>query len=300
MFEKMQTFLGRLKAKEEVAEIKNNNIQMLIEKMKEKTAMPSYKIEIRKDGYLPSIFESKFGGVPYWDLNKEYPVDALGKKMMLLAQINFSKERLMDERLPKQGMLQFFISAYDEVYGADFDEPDSQSNFRVIYHEMVDENMTKDQILALDIPVNTDETLELEYPLMTEEFAISLHKTIAYMGTEVCDFDKTFGEVVKEVLGTDITGQSAFNFLESEEFDELCEAINDGGHWMLGYPYFTQYDPRDSAEYYDTLLLQIDSEMGEGTDYVMWGDCGVANFFINSAALKNRDFSKVLYNWDCC
>lgn len=298
MLEKMQTFLGKLKGKEEVSKTKSNNVRMLIEKMKEKTAMPAYKIEIRKDGYQPDIFESKFGGVPYWNLNKEYPVDSFGEKMMLLAQINFSKERFMDERLPEQGILQFFISANDDVYGMDFDTPDSQSNFRVIYHETIDDTVTKEQVLALGIPVCTEENLN--YPPITEEYGISLHKTVAYMGTEVCDFDKTFCEVVKEVLGTDISGQSAFNFLESEEFDELCEAMNDGGHWMLGYPYFTQYDPRDNSEYYDTLLLQIDSEMGDGTDYVMWGDCGVANFFINSEALKNRDFSKVLYNWDCC
>ncbi len=298
MIEKMQTFLGKLKGKEEVSENKNDNTQMLIEKMKEKTAMPAYKIEIRKDGYQPGIFESKFGGIPYWDLKKEYPVDSFGEKMMLLAQINFTQARLENECLPKQGMLQFFIAANDDVYGMDFDTPDSQSNFRVVYHENIDETVTKELVLALGIPVCTDENLE--YPPITGEFAISLHKTIAYMGTEVCDFDKTFGEVAKTVLGSDMMEQSAYNFLGSDAFEEVCDELNNGGHWMLGYPYFTQYDPRDNSEYYDTLLLQIDSEMGEGTDYVMWGDCGVANFFMNSEALKNRDFSKVLYNWDCC
>lgn len=298
MMEKMQTFLGKLKGKEEVSENKNNNIQMLIEKLKEQTAMPAYKIEIRKDGYLPSIFESKFGGVPYWDVKKEYPVDSSGENMMLLAQINFTEAKLKDERLPEQGILQFFIAANDDVYGADFDVPDFQSNFRVIYHETIDETVTKQQVLALGIPTSTDESLD--YPPIMGEFAISLNKTIAYIGTEVCDFDKIFGKVVKTVLGTDMTGQSAFNFLESEEFDELCESMNDGGHWILGYPYFTQYDPRDNSEYYDTLLLQIDSDMEDGMEYIMWGDCGVANFFMNGEALKKRDFSKVWYNWDCC
>ena len=33
--------------------------------------------------------------------------------------------------------------------------------------------------------------------------------------------------------------------------------------------------------------------------YIMWGDCGVCNFFINKDKLKNLDFSDVLYNWDC-
>lgn len=69
------------------------------------------------------------------------------------------------------------------------------------------------------------------------------------------------------------------------------------GHKLLGYPSFTQSDPRyDTYAKYDTLLLQIDSD----GDDIMWGDCGVANFFINKEDLKNKDFSKILYNWDCC
>ena len=35
-------------------------------------------------------------------------------------------------------------------------------------------------------------------------------------------------------------------------------------------------------------------------ELVLWGDCCVANFFINREALKKRDFSRVCYNWDCC
>lgn len=43
----------------------------------------------------------------------------------------------------------------------------------------------------------------------------------------------------------------------------------------------------------------MDTDDVNGMD-IMWGDCGVANFFIHPDDLKNKDFSKVLYNWDCC
>jgi uncharacterized protein YwqG len=33
---------------------------------------------------------------------------------------------------------------------------------------------------------------------------------------------------------------------------------------------------------------------------IMWGDVGVGNFFIDYNDLLKKDFSKVLYNWDCC
>ncbi|MCB5607999.1 DUF1963 domain-containing protein [[Ruminococcus] gnavus] len=31
----------------------------------------------------------------------------------------------------------------------------------------------------------------------------------------------------------------------------------------------------------------------------MWGDSGICNFFITKKDLENKNFSKVLYNWDC-
>lgn len=42
------------------------------------------------------------------------------------------------------------------------------------------------------------------------------------------------------------------------------------------------------------IVLQIDS-IGEP---ILWGDAGVGNFFISKEDLINKDFSRVLYNWD--
>ena len=70
-----------------------------------------------------------------------------------------------------------------------------------------------------------------------------------------------------------------------------------------GFPAFTQSDPRDcieNADRFDTLLLQIDSGTIDDSHEIMWGDSGICNFFIHSEALRNCDFSEVLYNWDCC
>lgn len=222
--------------------MQKRQVKRIVAEIKKKTAMKAYKLSIEKDS-KPDIFDSKFGGVPYWDMGKEYPLDSKGKKMMLLAQINFTKAGLEDERLPKQGILQFFIASEDDVYGMDWDQADSQKDFRVIYHETIDESITKEQVLQLDIPISTSE----------------------------------------------------------EDSDYLYDECNIQGHWILGYPFFTQYDPREGREdsYYNTLLFQMDSEMIDHEDYVLWGDCGVANFFINDEALGKLDFSKILYNWDC-
>ena len=83
--------------------------------------------------------------------------------------------------------------------------------------------------------------------------------------------------------------------MSEDEFNE-----NSGfGHKLFGYPAFTQVDPRSMVSYSQyILLLQIDS-IGVADKEIMWGDSGICNFFITEADLKDKDFSKVLYNWDC-
>lgn len=74
---------------------------------------------------------------------------------------------------------------------------------------------------------------------------------------------------------------------------------------FLGYPDFTQDNPLEcqfAEHHFDTLLLRLedqDDPLNKGF-FMMWGDCGIANFFINSEKLKALDFSDVFYMWDCC
>ena len=51
-------------------------------------------------------FDSKLGGVPYWDNAKSYPTDANGRPMAMVIQINFEKHPHVDP-LPQSGMLQY-------------------------------------------------------------------------------------------------------------------------------------------------------------------------------------------------
>jgi uncharacterized protein YwqG len=69
------------------------------------------------------------------------------------------------------------------------------------------------------------------------------------------------------------------------------------GHKIGGYAFFTQCDPRDynKNKKNDILLFQIDTDAE-----IMFGDSGVANFFINEDDLINKRFEKAYFNWDCC
>ena len=81
-----------------------------------------------------------------------------------------------------------------------------------------------------------------------------------------------------------------------EKAESLLENIDDfmdesgkdwgGGHKIGGYPGFTQWDPRGEGDSHDMLLFQLDSDCHNSKDRVLWGDCGIGNFFINREKLK--------------
>ena len=89
-----------------------------------------------------------------------------------------------------------------------------------------------------------------------------------------------------------------------EKLQNLIDYSDDYHSQCDGFAFFTQSDPREFEEKYkkyDTVLFQLDSEYDENTKKwkVCIGDAGVLNFFINREKLKNKDFTEILYNWDC-
>lgn len=272
----------------------------IVEKIRELSAKPAVFIT-RKQGVKPALTDSKLGGLPYWDTDREFPVDSNGEKMMLLAQINFSDLRDFDVELPKEGILQFFIRTDDDVYGMDFDVPASQKDFRIVFHDAFRLDVTEEQIAKMGVKRAEEEG---EYSPVFFEAALTFRLGTDYINPEVAGFDQIFAHAVKAVTGEDMETVTPHQYFDEEDISFLYDALSGSGHKMLGYPFFTQSDPREYMEQekagrYDTVLLQIDSDMEDGEDYVLWGDCGVANLFMSGDALKRRDFSDVLYNWDC-
>ena len=243
------------------------------------------------------IAESKLGGYPYWRADMAYPRDAAGKPLYLLAQLDLSEVR--DARLPDHGLLQFFVAS-DEFCGANFEEPDDNRGFRVVYHENVDPAVTEESVKELGIKATMDAAANGDrfLPLETQEKIIFEHVTEC-VSESSCEFDTLMGRALRIACGEELIGNSAWKTFNDTEFEYLTKDLGGWGHKMFGYPQFTQGDIRDydgeAPCFYDTLLLQVDSEGG-----IMWGDCGIANFFIHGDDLARRDFSKVLFTWDCC
>jgi len=257
-----------------------------------------YKINIESD--KPTIFDSKFAGLPYWTKDKEYPTNSDGDKLLLLAQINFDDYKF-ESPLPNVGMLQFFIDS-DDVLGLDFDNPMNSNGFKVVYHEKIDYSVTEESIKQLGVPScveDIDKDAE-EFPV-EKEHKISFNKDVDHITYNDKDFNKYFTTVYNMLNDDYITIDKGFiSVLSDDDYDKLSDELTSKfiKHKLLGYPFFTQNDPREDEEYSNYILLfQIDSD----SEYnIMWGDSGVCNFFIEEKALLEKDFSKVLYNWDCC
>ena len=249
-----------------------------------KNSLPCLRIKI--ENRLPEKpYHSKFGGMPYWPKGKEYPVGKDGKPLYFLAQINFSELPHKLDQYPAEGLLQFFISN-DDLFGLDFIDKNNpmekylknKKNFAVIYHPKISPDSPTEEIkLTLK---------EEEYLPYTGECAVSLNLVQDTASPSDYRFEK-----ITASLGE----------MDDQTADYAYENLADNpSHKVGGYAFFTQDDPRPYSESKDEwlLLFQIDTDENDKIE-IMWGDSGIANFFIRPEDLKNKDFSKVWYNWDC-
>ena len=239
-----------------------------LEKFREKlesTYKPCNEIKFVPSETKP--WESKIGGCPYLEKVEDYPKDENGNPMFFMAQINLEEMPPL-ENFPTKGILQFYV-VDDDIYG--LEDP-----CKVIYIE----NYSKDESKLLK--ENPFESTN-EYP----------------------PFEKS-GKAVftqrQDVVGFCCNG---FNEIadgaDEEEEKALWNFCDTAGSKVGGYPYFVQNPPvfyeNGTAE---ILLLQIDTDDGEGTCEIMFGDGGNCQFMISREDLLKRDFSNVYYDWACC
>ena len=272
------------------------NINKVIEKIRNENTKEYIAISINGDRGL-NVQTSKFGGIPYIAQDAEVPVDAEGNQLALLAQINCT-ELPENDIYPKEGLLQFWISR-DDSFGLD-----SKGTNVVKYIKDIDENITNRDVLSkYHLPSEDNDEEYSPFHEKDASFALTFNK-----GTStITATDFLFEDIVKDAirkLFPEEQVEDLYEDLDSEVYETLFKAFEGVKHAIGGYPTFVQWDPRDpeNKEAYDTMLLQIESEWDSNTkdNLIMWGDSGVANFFINKEKLANLDFENVLFNWDCC
>ncbi len=215
-------------------------------------------------------WDSKLGGCPYLEDIKNYPMDSEGNPMLFIAQINLSDLIELND-LPSSGLLQFFV-VNDDMQGL-------ESPIVVKY---IENYSTQEENLVKENPFENDKEYKNNLPFIRngkiyfelEEVAMSysLEKT-----------HEIFKEEIEKFKG------------DKTKFDELCNLFNCSESRVGGYPYFLQGDLLLDDDTF--LLLQLDLD---DTCDIMFGDSGNCNFFISKEDLKNKNFSNVIYDWQCC
>ena len=237
------------------------------------------------------ITDSKIEGIPYIPKGKKIPTNSKEQQFMFLAQINCEDLKGLED-FPQEGILQFWVLGED-LLGLDFDDYTNRDGFDVIYYEKIEDYYSEDEFKEMYNPYKFDlKYMEILIASEPCKMKFSLEKQKESFNYEL--LDNLFKEVLEE---------ESLGFNEKDKLYEEVEKLYDDefyeeivGTKCNGFPYFTQWEPRDDKQMkeYDTSLFQIDS----GKE-VMIGDSGVMHFFINREKLKNKDFSDIFYHWDC-
>lgn len=282
----------------------NNEIKKIVLDILEKNKKPM--IEISLSDEKPNLFQSKFGGVPYLPKDKEVPKNKENEQLTLLAQINIDELSENNIYPMKEGILQFWI-LNDDILGLDYDTH-LGDGFKVVYYKEIDKSVTEEEILEKYKPYKDEDS----YFPIEGEFSLNFKLTDGYFSDSNDDFREIVDREMKKFYDENkdkyseilkiYDKENQLNYWEIwdilEEDKKIGKKLFGAGHKIGGFPDFTQSDIREVGDY-EILLLQIDS-VGTEKNEIMWGDCGIANFFIREKDLKELNFDRAIYNWDCC
>lgn len=258
-----------------------------------------------------SIGHTKIGGKP--DLPKEITwaietniVETIEKKFLIfkskkeetitkplsfIGQINLSETSPFDKDnlLPKTGLLYFFYSAEQEVWGFDYKD---KNKFKVIYW-----NGDFSELKRTDFPEDLAEYSCFKPCSVDIKSEISLpsYEHEVYEDFVEGEDNKFWEEVYNEGNLNKLLGYSD-NIQNEMELE--CELVTNGLYCgdLSGYN-----DPRAKALELNAknwrLLLQIDSNE---ENEMMWGDCGRLYFWIKKDDLLTKQFDKSWFSLQCC
>jgi hypothetical protein len=226
---------------------------------------------------LPVRAEGTRIGGPVWLANGEgWPADVDGAPLTFVAQVDFAELPPLPD-FPDAGVLQFFVAALDS-FEAHLDGL-ARGSVRVLWRP---DGLSGGSLHPQ--PAGTDGLGPFERRDVRDA-GLSLAGRAALHPAPASDwriYERLRGQERRPGI---------------EDVWALCEG--DGPpqlHHVGGHPVFTQDDFREPDRFgdYDRTLLRLTSDRN-----LIWGDCGEAAFLTRRDDLLGRDFSSVIFYWDC-
>jgi len=265
-----------------------------IKPIAEAAMLPAIQIQVEAAQPPLPVVASKFGGIPFTPDGFTWPRTPSGRTMEFIGQINFAEvvtqTPSFSEKLPHQGIFQFFYDIDKMVWGFD---PNDQNFWRFIWYPNPDISQSVPCAERVSFP-------EREFPLSFETI-FSLPDVWTLLPTR--ESREEFSDEERGVYQ---------NFTEQ----------NRPKHQLLGHSWNIQDDPRYTAQFASNgvymgspaykndprtpellkglddwqLLWQIDSD--DRLDF-MWGDDGMLYIFVKREAVQKADLSSAWLDLQC-
>ena len=261
-------------------------------------------IDIKKNQNM-IIKTSKLFGYPFWPKNsiESYPRDIDGNPMLMLAQVNIKDLPYLDHRLPADGMIQFYLSVSENEHNSTGTNLDTDNKTNRYFNKVVYFNQDKLESNYEDLTSIKNElslkfkTSGYNFPVQNEilnknfledsEFNLNQKKESNIMNFKSNIQPMSFSTSKFKTEYPDISKNEA---VEEQYFNLYKQFITTK---LFGYPDFIQSDPFMNT---DSLILLMQFNSYEFN--MLWGDGGIASFFIHPDDLENLNFEKVLFTWD--
>lgn len=233
-----------------------------------------------------SLLDSRIGGVPYLPEGLAYPTNHKYEPLQLLCQLDLSTLPPVLP-LPERGLLQFFIDPWSFLYGMQLGKDDKMGHEVRYFAEPTAARPVEEVRLKMPDFGAAAYVGPMEAAVAAQGIPVTFEAAQQLAGSSDAHFSRRLGEDFWEQLPDD-------DFKTREAYDR---SNFDNGHHLGGYATFTQGDPRYTQSGDLTYhLLQLDSDDRLG---LMWGDMGIAHFFISRKALEAGQFEKATFYWDC-
>jgi uncharacterized protein YwqG len=233
----------------------------------------------------PHFGQSSFGAFPLLPIDFPYPMDSSGNPLFPLAQIN-CKDLPALAGYPHFGHLQFYISGSDDLYGLNLDDQLSQADSRILYFE--DNEVMHHQTEFTFLKFSVEDYILPMYNPHLLNFALKEE----FPGGSDIHYEAFQDKFLLPIAGK-------YPEIKEDLLFEISYCLENRGHKIGGFAHFTQSDPRGLTGISEQLKEYILLMQIWGDEDIMWGDGGVGNFFIHPDALRKKDFSRVMFNWDC-
>lgn len=237
-----------------------------IEAAIETTRIPYIRVEVADVDRRLRPTTSKLGGIPYVPDGAELPGSP--EPLAFVAQINFADFSL--EPFPSSGLIQFWVAGEeDDGYGLLRKKP--ETGFRCIYYANLDRAQRTDLPQRMAGGPVSESRIERGRRL-------TFHSDTCVVSPSDCRWEAFLD---RNDISSDLLPEEVYNQYSAY------------GHRIGGYCAFLQTDSRTPSRP-DVSLLQLDSD-----EHVVWGDAGIAHWFIRAADLRTCNFARVRYDWDC-